>query len=141
MQAPANDSAGMRHDQRVKSASMGRVTNTDGRVIVSRLRVAQTAWQRFRGLMFDTSLQPGEALLIPQCNAIHCAFMRLSIDVLFLSDAGDVVRVMEQMKPWRASPLVRGAVQVLECYPGTIREFGIVSGQRLNLDTGTADGE
>lgn len=102
-------------------------------MIVSNLRLASTYWQKFRGLMLDDSLQPNEALLLDECQAIHCCFMRLKIDVLFLTAEGEVVHLVEQMAPWTFSKFVRKATQVLECYPGTIAKFGITVGERLTV--------
>lgn len=112
---------------------MAQILLEDGTPVVSELRIADNYWTRFRGLMLDKSLQPSEALLLDNCQAIHCCFMLLEIDVLFLSSDGKVLHAVEKMKPWRFSKFVRGASQVLECYPGTISTYGIRVGQRLKI--------
>ena len=110
-----------------------RVIREDGREIVSKLRTATTHWEKFRGLMLDTSLQPGEALWIDQCQAIHCCFMKIPIDVVFLSHEGEVLHLIERMAPWTFSKFVRKASQVLECYPGTIEQHGLSIGMKLKI--------
>lgn len=112
---------------------MDSVVRADGTVIVSNLRMASNYWEKFRGLMLDNSLQPDEALLLDDCQAIHCCFMRLKIDVLFLTAQGEVVHLVENMAPWTFSKFVRKATQVLECYPGTIAKYGITVGETLRV--------
>ncbi|MCL6549143.1 MAG: DUF192 domain-containing protein [Alicyclobacillus sp.] len=103
------------------------MVSADGSVVVQRLRVANGFLQRLRGLMFHT-LEPGQGLLIPRCSGVHTCFMRMPVDVLFLSPAGVVVQVVKEMPPWRVSPLVRGAAHVLECFPGTAHRYGLTPG-------------
>lgn len=113
--------------------SMAKILLEDGTQVVSELRMGDNFWTRFRGLMLDKSLQPNEALLLNNCQAIHCCFMLLEIDVIFLSADGEVLHIVEKMKPWTFSRFVRGATQVLECYPGTISAHGIGVGQKLRV--------
>lgn len=110
---------------------MGRILLESGETVVSKVRLADNYWTRLRGLMLDKSLQPNEALLLDNCQAIHCCFMLVDIDVLFLSADGEILHLIERMKPWRFSKFVRGATQVLECYPGTISQYGLHVGQKL----------
>jgi uncharacterized protein len=110
-----------------------RVVSEDGKLIVERLRLAQSHWQKFRGLMLDTSLQPDEALLLTKCNSIHCCFMRMAIDVLFMDAQGRIVHIIEEMRPWTFSPLVRRAKDVIECYPGTVKRLGIQVADILSI--------
>lgn len=77
--------------------------------------VAETAWERLRGLIGRAGLPPGRGLLIPRCNAIHTLFMRFAIDATFLDRRGAVVKVVRGIRPGRL--FVWGgfrAVQVLE---------------------------
>ncbi|QSO48167.1 DUF192 domain-containing protein [Alicyclobacillus mengziensis] len=110
-----------------------RVLSEDGRVIVSNLRLAETHWEKFRGLMLDTSLQPDEALLIRKCKAIHCCFMKIPIDVLFVDDEGRITHIIPEMRPWTFSPVVRKADDVIECYPGTVARTGLQVGHQLRI--------
>jgi len=105
-----------------------------GEVIVPRVRVATTHWQKFRGLMLDTTLGVDEALWIADCNAIHCCFMKLDIDVLFLDKSGVVLYIVERMKPWTFSKFVRGGASVLECSAGTIASHKLRIGERLVMN-------
>jgi uncharacterized protein len=110
-----------------------RVLAEDGSVIVSSLRLAETHWEKFRGLMLDTSLQPDEALLIRNCKAIHCCFMKIAIDVLFVDEQGRISHIISEMRPWSFSPVVREAHDVIECFPGTVARAGLEVGQQLRI--------
>lgn len=112
------------------------VTVNDGRIIFSNLRIAKTFWQRFRGLMLKKQIDEQDALLIVNCNSVHCCFMRFAIDVLFLDSQGTVLFVVDSMKPWRFSRVVKGAKQVLECKAGSARKYGLCEGTRLDFHSG-----
>ena len=68
----------------------------------SRVAVARSLASRMRGLMLRRDLPRGEALLIERCPAIHTFFMRFPIDALFLDGAGNPVRLVRDIAPWRA---------------------------------------
>ncbi len=115
------------------SGTLGRVLDEKGRTVVERLDVAASHFDKFKGWMMNRSLQKGDGLLIPNCRAIHCCFMLLPIDVLFLSKQGEIVHVVSRMKPWTFSKVVFDGDSVLECYPGTVDEHGLSVGSRLTI--------
>ena len=47
-------------------------------------------------------------------------FMRFPIDVVFLDQSNNVVKVVPNIKPWRMVPPVSGAQSALELPTGTI---------------------
>lgn len=106
----------------------------DGTFVVPRVRLAKTHWRKLLGLMFDTSLAADEALYIEKCNAIHCCFMKIEIDVVFLDANLRILHLIPRMKPWRFSKVVRGGTSVLECYPGTIARYGLQVGEVLRIE-------
>ena len=63
--------------------------------------VAETLFDRLKGLIGTSSLPPGRGLLIRRCNCIHTLFMRFPIDATFLDRHNRVVRVVRHIKPWR----------------------------------------
>lgn len=77
--------------------------------------VAESAFERMRGLIGRDGLGSGEGMLITKCNCIHTLFMRFPIDATFLDRKGEVVKVVRNIRPWR--PWVWGgwrAASVLE---------------------------
>ncbi len=63
--------------------------------------VAETLFDRLKGLIGVDALPKGRGLLIRRCNCIHTLFMRFPIDATFLDRQGRVVRVVRHVKPWR----------------------------------------
>lgn len=84
-----------------------------GQVIVQDVVLARTFWSRFMGLMGRTTLD-GKGYLFPHTNSIHTFFMKVSIAVVYLSRTGRVLKVTQEMKPWRIGPWVPGAWWTLE---------------------------
>lgn len=84
--------------------------------------IADTFRARFRGLMLRKSLIPGEGLLLRDCSAIHCCFMRFPIDVVYLDGDMNVVDV-ETVRPWRLGKCLRGVKHVLELEQGGAAEL------------------
>ncbi|MGC9974301.1 MAG: DUF192 domain-containing protein [Gaiellaceae bacterium] len=108
------------------------VCDVAGRMLCDRCRVADRPLDRMRGLLGRRYLSAGEALLLRPAAAIHTAFMRFSIDAVFL-DRGDIVlHVTHDLAPWRTASK-RGARAVLELPAGAARSRGIEPGDRLRF--------
>ena len=104
---------------------------SDHQVIVRELRMADNFFTRAKGLLGTRELPEGHGLLIRPCNSVHMLGMSYAIDVVFLSKAMEIVRIIPELKPWRLSPVVKGAYQVLELPEGTISRHGLVPGNKL----------
>ncbi len=116
-----------------------RLETSDGNPIAENLEVAATVWSRFVGLMFRRELPAGRGLLIRPCSSIHMFFMRFPLDVLFVDGEGRVVRVLDSIRPWRASMPVRGARAAIELPAGTASRYGVVAGTLVRV-VETTDG-
>jgi uncharacterized membrane protein (UPF0127 family) len=76
--------------------------------------VANTFWSRFKGLMGQKSLPSDGGLLLKNCSSIHCFFMKMTIDVIYLDKYNKVV-FKETVKPWHiGKQYVKHAKHVLE---------------------------
>src|SRR5215470_1799235 len=80
--------------------------------------VATSRAARRRGLLGRDSLRADEGLLLSPCIAVHTAFMRFPIDVVFVDRDGRAVRVAPQVRPWRMAASFR-AHAVIELAAGT----------------------
>ena len=118
----------MRRRRDVHRATVG------GRLLADRLRPAHTHWTRLRGLLGTRQLEPDEGLWIWPSNQVHMFGMRYAIDVVFLDDAGRVLRAVHGLRPNRVSPRVRGATSVLELPAGTLTRVGLAEGARVEID-------
>ena len=69
--------------------------------------VAKSFFSRFLGLMFVSPKNFYKALLITNCSSIHTFFMRFCIDLVFLDKNNMVLKVIDELKPWRiVAPVV-----------------------------------
>ena len=93
---------------------------TKGLKIASEVGKADSYAARSRGLLGRAKMGAEEGLWIIPCPMIHTFFMAFAIDVLFLDSSLRVVRVIENLKPWRMSPWVFGAHSVLELSAGAL---------------------
>lgn len=103
---------------------------TKGVEIAAAAEVADTSEKRRDGLLKRTGLGAGEGLWIVPCEAVHCFFMKFTIDVLFLNKKKKVVKARPSLKPWRISGALR-AHSVLELPEGVIAATGTATGDEL----------
>jgi uncharacterized protein len=101
-------------------------------VVASSVELAVTARDRMRGLLGRARLEPSAGLLLSPCAAIHTAFMRFPIDVVFVDGDGKALRVIRQLQPWRVA-VSRRARAVIELGDGTIGPGDVEIGDRLRV--------
>ena len=106
------------------------INSTTGKPVLLKVQVADTFIRRLLGLMGKT-LEESEGLIIKPCNSIHCFFMKIPIDVLFLDKDNTVIKKIDCMMPWAVSPIVRHAKSVIEGNAGSFREVTV--GDKLFL--------
>ena len=104
-----------------------------GEVVTPFLIKADTMWSRMRGLLGRGALAPSEGLWITPCNSIHMFFMRFAIDAVFIDERLQVVKVVEDLKPWRMARGGKFAHSVLELPPGKAAFFNIRVGDKLHI--------
>lgn len=104
-----------------------KVTNTrDESLIADRVKVADSFWQRFRGMMLTTEPAEGEGLLLSPCNSIHMMFMLYPIDAIFLDASLKIKALYEKLPPWFGMSRIHKDVNsVLELKSGTINKTGV----------------
>jgi uncharacterized membrane protein (UPF0127 family) len=102
----------------------------DGQVVCERCVVADTTLRRLRGLLGKRELSPGDGIVLRPGWSIHTAFMLFPIDVAFVDADQVVVKVVQNLKPFRAS-VCRGARDVVELAAGEAERRGLKAGDRL----------
>lgn len=105
---------------------------SSGVILAAEITVAKSFAGRLRGLLGRKGLPAGEALIIKPCCQIHTFFMRFAIDVIFLDRQRRVLKVVENMPPWRISGLVPEACLVVEL-PGGVLKNRVYPGEILEL--------
>lgn len=101
-----------------------------GGKLAEKVEEADSFFTRLKGLMFRKTLEEGEGLLLRNCPAIHCCFMRFTIDVVYLDDLLNVIGV-ETVRPWQTGGRYKGTRHVLELRENACS--GIYPGMRLAI--------
>jgi uncharacterized membrane protein (UPF0127 family) len=102
----------------------------DGSIVCERCVLADTALMRMKGLLGRHELPRGEGILLKPASSVHMAFMRFPIDAVFLDRDLRVVKIADDLRPWRAAGS-RGAKAVLEIPAGEAGRRGVRVGDRL----------
>ena len=105
--------------------------------VASIVEFAVTRAERRRGLLGRAGLDLSAALMLAPCPAVHTAFMRVPIDVVFVDREGRVRKIVRGLAPWRMSASL-GAYAAIEFTASGERD--LVPGDRLYL-SGSADAE
>jgi hypothetical protein len=95
------------------------------------VRLCRSPWEQLRGLIGYAPPPSGAGIALPGCAAVHTAFVRYPIDVLFLRD-GHVIAIAASLFPWRIAR-GRGADMAIELAAGSARSFGLRVGDSLEL--------
>ncbi len=106
---------------------------TRGGLVADSADIANTSRKRRDGLLKRTGLGAGEGLWIAPCEAVHCFFMKFTIDVLFLTKDKRVAKASPSLKPWRLAACLR-AHSVLELAEGAIEASGTQVGDQLEFE-------
>ena len=103
-------------------------------LLASVVELASTRASRRRGLLGRESLDPSVALILAPCVAVHTAFMRFAIDVVFVDRNSCALKIVRELAPWRIalSPLAHA---VIELAGGSLRSRDVSVGDRLYLAT------
>ena len=108
------------------------VNQTTQRELATRVELAITRRDRRRGLLGRARLDPGVALVLLPCIAVHTAFMRFPIDVVFVDRRGCAVRIVERLQPWRLA-VAAGGYGVIELAAGSLARHDLRVGDRVSL--------
>jgi uncharacterized protein len=106
------------------------LANDDGTVVCEHCLLAETMFTRLRGLLGRKGLAEGEGLLLRPASSIHTAFMRFTIDAVFIDRENRIVKVAAELRPWRMAAC-RGSRAVLELPAGEAARRGIRPGVSL----------
>lgn len=103
--------------------------------ILQQGRMANNSWTRLRGLIGVRELRQGEGIVIDPCHGVHCMFMSIPIDVVYVDKQHRVVALDRAMKPWKIGKVYRNSQYVIEGPVGTIEQSKTQIGDQLALST------
>ena len=91
---------------------------------------ADSFLSRLGGLLVRPALRPGEALYLAPCASVHTFFMRYAIDVAFVDREGRVLKLVTELKPFRAASCW-GAHGAVEFAAGEAKRHSVQEGSLL----------
>jgi len=109
------------------------LNETTAKAIATRVRYAETWWQRIAGFIPHARIDTEEGLWFRRCSAIHTMFMRSAIDVVFLDGERRVIEMHPNVQPNRPALTCFGAASVVELGAGAISDRRIRLGDQIRL--------
>jgi hypothetical protein len=105
-----------------------------GRCLAEKVALANTFFKRLRGLMFRRRrLAPAEALWLRPTSGVHTFWMLFAIDVIFLDRELRIVKLVENMRPFRVTRPHLAARSALEMSAHTISRAALKVGDQLEV--------
>ena len=108
------------------------VNATTGETVLEHLEIADTFWQRFKGLQLRRFLMPNSGILISPCSSLHTCFMRFPIDVIMLDQSNAVIAIRRNVRPWRLLFCNSQTMRIIET---NVSALTIALGTRLQIDS------
>ena len=110
------------------------MNTTRGTALLETERMADNFLTRLRGLIGVKELAPGAGILIRPCHGVHCMFMSIPIDVIYVDGNDCVVALDRAMKPWAIGKVYRNGAYVVEGPVGMIDASGTAVGDQLRVE-------
>ena len=99
------------------------INKTKNTILAEDAIVANTPFQRIKGLLGKKEFKQGQALILKPCNSVHTFFMCFPIDVLFVNKDNTVIEAIPNLKPFRLTYIYFNATSAIELPPGTIEYY------------------
>ncbi len=109
---------------------VGNITNN--KILAVDARIADTFFNRLKGLLGSKNLDQGQGLIIRPCNSIHTIGMKYDIDVIFIDERDYVVKISKAIRAGRFAVCQKSAY-VLELPAGTISRTGTKVGDKISI--------
>jgi len=106
---------------------------TKGIIVADQVRLADTFWQRLKGLLGTRLLPLGHGLIIKPCSSVHTFGMSYPIDVLFVDGSHCIIKIVNNMLPSKMSMAVHSKY-VVELPAGTAHMTACCVGDILELE-------
>jgi len=97
------------------------------------IKIGNSLWQKTFGVMFWKNFGGYNGLLLPDTNAIHTFFVRFPLDLVFLDENNLVIKIVENLKPWRFSPIVWRAKHTLELPVGSVQKHKLEINDKISF--------
>lgn len=105
-----------------------------GQCLAERVTLANTFLTRLRGLLGRRRLAPSEALWLRPCNGVHTLGMLFAIDAIFLDKELRVVKLIENLRPFRFTAPYLRAYSVVEMEAHAVSRLPLQVGDQLRVE-------
>lgn len=100
----------------------------------TRIKIANSLRDKSFGLIGWKNWKGLDGLLLRDSNSIHTFFVRFPIDVVFLDKDYQIIKLVENLKPFSFSPIVWKASHVLELPTGSIKKYSLKTGDKIDVE-------
>jgi uncharacterized membrane protein (UPF0127 family) len=110
------------------------VNETRGTIIGDRVEVAETSMTRMVGLLGRDGVDAGAGLWIKPSSGVHTIGMKFPIDVIGLNGKREVIKLWENLVPYRLTSVSGKLRSVVELSAGRIAECQVKLGDVLQIE-------
>ena len=114
------------------------MNQTRDTMIGDRITVADTSLRRIVGLLDRSELSAGEGLWIRPSSGVHTIGMRFPIDVVGLDRNHRVIKLWENLRPYRITSVSAALRSVVELPSGRISQCQIQVGDLVQFKAAQA---
>lgn len=116
-------------------AKLYKTTDSNAELLIENLELAESFWQRGRGLLGRSGLQANQALWIKPCNNIHTFFMKFKIDCIFVDKKMKIKKIASEVPAFRIIGPCWKAHSVIETSSGFALSKKLNIGDQLYVVT------
>jgi len=109
------------------------IDETRGTLIGDRVEVAETSLTRMVGLLGRTGINAGGGLWIKPSSGVHTIGMKFPIDVIGLDKNRRVIKLWQNLVPYRLTSVSGKLRSVVELSAGRIAECNVQLGDTLEI--------
>ena len=110
------------------------VDETRGTVVAEAAEVAESSLTRMKGLLGRKGLDAGTGLWIKPSSGVHTVAMKFAIDVIGLDKDRRVVKLWENLVPYRITSVHSNLRSVVELPAGRIAACNVAVGDVLQIE-------
>lgn len=97
------------------------------------IKIAKSLFSRSVGVIGWKDFGDKNGLLLTNTSSIHTFFVRFPLEVVFLNKEMEIIKIVENLRPFSFSPIVWKAKHVLEMPTGSISKYALKNGDKINL--------
>lgn len=102
----------------------------NNQIIITDCVVAKSFWNKLLGRFYFK----GKPILLSDCNSIHTIFLKEKLDIFFLNDKNEIIKIRENIPPNCIIFPEKYTKYILETDAGFAKSAKIMIGDRLDFE-------